>query len=119
MAAELKLTIAGTFKKGTTDIAFGNTSAKSIDVSGTAFVKRIQGLTTSLEVIDVGDTGTAGYLHIRNNGAVNVNIAEGTGDVVFATLKAGEEMVLRRVNVTYKAQTASSTAEIETTVIPD
>lgn len=100
-------------KGGTTETA-GSVTTSNITMTGTNMQKRTQVLSTTPEVIDTGDCGSAGLVQIKNlDASIVVSLCATDGaNTVFATLKPGESCQFRQ-GAANLAKSASGTPKIE------
>lgn len=119
MANELTVSVDVRYAKGGDAISF--TKSKQITVSGTKRNSSVQALSTSAELVAVGEVGTAGYAWFQNLDATN-NISLGLdsdASPAFCTLKPGEIAVLRLASSTLYAIAAAGTPSLAYGIIED
>lgn len=119
MALELTLGVSLQYAKGNDVAAFS--AAKQVTVSGTKRQCGVQALSTSAELVEVGEVGTPGYGWFRNLDNTN-NISLGLdsdADPAFCVLKPGEFALLRLVSATLYAKASAGTPQLAYGVIED
>jgi hypothetical protein len=119
MANELTVSVDVRYAKGGDSLNFS--TAKQITVSGTKRISNVQALSTTAEVVAVGEVGTAGVAWFKNLDATN-NILLGLdsdADPSFAVIKPGEAFVIRLASSTLYAKSSAGTPSLAYGVIED